>query len=62
MGCLQYHKVSFNPQKLRINGLPIINIGRNAMVKIGDDVAIASGSDNGTLIPQHFDLTLFISS
>lgn len=47
MGCLQYHKVSFNPQKLRINGLPIINIGRNAMVKIGDDVAIASGSDNG---------------
>lgn len=47
MGCLQWHKASFNPQKLRINGMPIINIGKNAKITIGDEVTIASGSNNG---------------
>lgn len=47
MGCLQWHKASFNPQKLRINGMPIINIGKNAKITIGDEVTIASGLNNG---------------
>lgn len=46
-GCLEYHHVKFTPTKLSIVGFPIINIGKNCKVEIGEHVHIVSGMNNG---------------
>ena len=46
-GCLDYHHVRYHPDNISIVGLPIINIGKQCKVEIGNCVSIVSGVRNG---------------
>lgn len=46
-GEMYYHHVCYNPDDVNIVGLPLINIGKQCKVEIGNCVSIVSGVRNG---------------